>query len=106
MRPEQMIIDACTMMDDEINFTKYDLNGDKKVDCVYVFYAGFGEADNPQTTEYSNTIRPHQWDVYSATRKECIVDGMLIDHYARSNELRGVYATKPKATVGIGSFRT
>ena len=104
MRPEQMIIDACTMMDDEINFTKYDLNGDKKVDCVYVFYAGFGEADNPQTTEYSNTIWPHQWDVYSATRKECIVDGMLIDHYACSNELRGVYATKPKATVGIGSF--
>lgn len=104
LRPEEMILDACRLLDDEIDFTQYNLDGDDKVDCVYVFYAGFGEADNPETTEYKNTVWPHTWDVYTATKKKCVVDGLIIDHYACSNERRGVYSNKPKATVGIGTF--
>lgn len=104
IRPEEMIVDACKLLDEEIDYTQYNLDGDNKVDNVYVFYAGLGEADNPESTQYANTIWPHAWDLYSKGGITCRLDGLLIDHYACSNELRGVYSTYPKKPVGIGTF--
>ncbi len=104
LRPEQMVVDACKLLDSEIDFTQYNLDGDNKVDNVYVFYAGFGEADNPESITYTNTIWPHAWDLYTQGKITCRVDGLLIDHYACSNELRGIYSEYPKKPVGIGTF--
>ena len=39
-----MIIEACQLIDDEIDFTKYDTDGDGVIDNVFVFYAGQSEA--------------------------------------------------------------
>ena len=82
MRPEEMILDACKLVDDSVDFTLYDNNNDGVVDFVYVFYAGFGEADGGG----ANTIWPHQ---YFASWWETVrLDGKKIDRYACSNELR------------------
>lgn len=94
MRPEEMILDACRLVDDSVDFTLYDNNNDGVVDFVYVFYAGFGEADGGG----ANTIWPHQ---YFASWWETVrLDGKKIDRYACSNEL-SFYS---KMHDGIGPF--
>lgn len=94
MRPEEMILEACKLVDDSIDFSLYDNNNDDVVDFVYVYYAGFGEADGGGT----NTIWPHQ---YFASWWETVrLDGKKIDRYACSNEL-SFYSKKHD---GIGPF--
>ncbi len=83
--PEQMIADACEQADKNlnVNFTKYDSDGDGYVDCVYVIYAGKGEADSPQ----EDAIWPHNariedsWDDI-----ECVLDGKRVNVYVCSSE--------------------
>lgn len=111
----QMVIDACKALDGEIDFKDYDRNGDGYVDNVYVFYAGYGEAD---TAGQEDTIWPHSWEISSATAPNANVqgdplelDGVYIDRYACSNETCGIigydsnfnsiYADRPD---GIGTF--
>lgn len=97
VRPANVIIEACRKLDDEIDFSKYDLNNDGYVDNVYVYYAGYGEADS----NLSNTIWPH-----SATLREFFpgnlyaFDGKIVDRYGMSNE--SDYRTK--RTDGIATF--
>ena len=81
-RPEQALIDGCKGLDDRIDFTQYDNNGDGKVDMVFMYYAGYGEADSSD----DDAIWPHQWELTSAG-KTLILDGVAIDSYACSNEL-------------------
>lgn len=112
--PHQMIIDACKALDGEIDFKDYDRNGDGYVDNVYVFYAGYGEAD---TVGQKDTIWPHSWEISWATApnnntpgEPLELDGVYIDRYACSNETCGIigdngfdyiYADRPD---GIGTF--
>lgn len=96
LRPGLMVVEACTLLDDEIDFASYDFNGDGKVDNIYVFYAGLGEADGGG----ADTIWPHSWDITSAYRREVFLDGVQLDHYACSNELQN-YTGIPD---GIGTF--
>lgn len=94
----EMVTTACEKLDEEIDFSLYDRDGDGLIDNVYFFYAGYGEADGGG----ANTIWPHSWDVTEATKDEYIFDGVKLDHYACSNELQNV-----KGEVmpdGIGSF--
>ena len=84
VRPEKLVIDACKALDDEIDFSQYDRNEDGKIDNVYLFYAGYGEADGGG----ANTIWPHSWDLSQATFIEYYFDGVRLDHYACSNELK------------------
>ena len=96
IRPEEMVIHACYLLDDEIDFSEYDRNGDGFIDNVYIFYAGFGEADGGG----SNTVWPHSWDITSVTSQPYIHDGVRLDHYACSNELQN----RSRWMDGIGSF--
>ena len=97
MRPEQAIIDACKKLDDEIDFSRYDNDGDGYVDLVFMYYAGKGEADGGATT----TIWPHQWELSSAG-KFLQLDGKQIDSYACTNEVVGGGALMGKMC-GIGT---
>ncbi len=100
----EMVTEACKACDDLVNFADFDYNNDGMVDNIYFFYAGYGEADNPISTQYLNTIWPHAADInthYGVTLK---LDGKLINHYACSNERRGVYSDFPGQTVGYGIF--
>ena len=82
--PAQMIADACSALDSQIDFSQYDSNSDGVVDNVYVLYAGKGEADGGAP----NTIWPHQWTLRAAgiTLR---LDGKYIRSYACSAELNG-----------------
>ncbi len=84
LRPQEMIVEACNLVNDQVDFNDYDWNGDGEVDQVYVIYAGKGEADGGG----SNTVYPHEWEL-SATYSDFDIDGVHIDTYACGPELNG-----------------
>lgn len=90
-----MVVDACEILDDEVDFTQYDRDEDGLVDNIYIFYAGFGEADSRQ----ANTVWPHSWDLHYP-KADFEVDGVTVDHYACSNETD--YGRR--SPDGIGTF--
>lgn len=77
-----MIVQACEALDDEVDFSLYDCDGDGYIDNVFVFYAGEGEA----SSEDKNTIWPHSWNVSYGIQEEKKLDGVILDRYACSNE--------------------
>ena len=97
----QMIVEACQWAHDNgTDFSKYDWNGDGKVDQVYVIYAGLGEADGGTT----NTVWPHMFylSAYEGTEyyeKGLTLDGVTIDTYACGPELQGDGRNN-----GVGTF--
>lgn len=94
-KPEQMVKEACQLVDDSVDFTLYDNNNDGKVDFVYILYAGYGESDGAG----SDYIWPHNYHLtYSGVN--CVVDDKKVDNYACSNELD--YSSKKHE--GIGTF--
>jgi len=93
-RPKEMIRDACQLIDEEVDFSEYDLDGDGYIDNVYVFYPGYSQADGADP----NTIWPHAAYAYDKLRAE--FDGVKLDHYACSNEIE----LSSGNLVGIGTF--
>ncbi len=94
IRPEEMIRDACVLVDDMVDFAEFDLDGDGYIDNVYVFYPGYSQADGAAI----NTIWPHSGYAWAKHRAE--FDGVKLDKYACSNEID--LATNK--LVGIGTF--
>ncbi|MGM9860105.1 MAG: M6 family metalloprotease domain-containing protein, partial [Muribaculaceae bacterium] len=94
LRPCEMIREACTLANAEINFADYDTDGDGYVDNVYVIYAGQGEADYGE----DNTIWPHSWKLSSGLGTAPTYDGVKVDDYGCGNEW-GLDAPD-----GIGTF--
>lgn len=94
--PEAMIKEACQLVDDKIDFSIYDNNGDGYVDFVYVIYAGYGESDGAG----DDYIWPHNYNLWTYSRVNCTVDGLKVDSYACSNEL-DYFSDKHD---GIGTF--
>lgn len=92
--PEMMVVHAAQLLDDQINFSDYDMDGDGVVDNVYVFYAGQGEASYGG----ANTVWPHSYELSSATSTPYIFDGVRLNRYACSNEME---QTRPD---GVGTF--
>ncbi len=92
-RPEQMIIDAVGILDNEINYKDYDLDNDGFIDNVFVFYAGLGEA----TGGGANTVWPHQSTLGLNVRYR--YDGVFLNRYACTSELVATGKTD-----GIGTF--
>ncbi len=97
-RPGEMIREACQMADSEVNFDDYAINGE--IANLIVIYAGYGESDTPETTEYANTIWPHEWALTSQGIS-LTLDGTKIDTYACSQELMYQSGTNDPIT-GIG----
>lgn len=93
INPGGMIVDACEGLNNAIDFSKYDNDGDGYVDNVYVIYAGEGEASYGTP----DTIWPHQWTL-SEAGTSLMLDGVTVENYGCCNELdNGVVA-------GIGTF--
>ena len=80
----QMIIDACAAVGPEIDFSAYDNDGDGEVDNVFVFYAGPNESEGAG----DNYVWPHMWYVQSGAGLTYRRDGVLVDNYACTSELR------------------
>lgn len=92
--PGKMVAEACRLVDDSVDFSLYDNNGDSYVDFVYVIYAGYGEADGGA----ASTIWPHQY--YVSMYEYVRLDHKIIDLYACGNELDN----HSKKHTGIGTF--
>lgn len=94
--PEEMVIEACKLVHDSmgVDFSNYDNNHDGEVDFVYVFYAGYGEADGGD----ENTIWPHSYSM--AYYHSEYLDGKLLGKYACSNEQNYI----SKVHDGVGTF--
>ncbi|MDE5850933.1 MAG: M6 family metalloprotease domain-containing protein [Muribaculaceae bacterium] len=97
MRAHEMAIDACRLLDDEIDFSQYDRDGDGIIDNVFIFYAGKGEHDSG----IKNAVWPHSWDVAVGIPDEkFIFDGVQLNHYACTCEWPSGY----KRADGFGTF--
>lgn len=82
--PDEMIIEACKLVDDEVNFSDYDWNGDGYVEQIVVIYAGQGEANGGG----NNTIWPHEWELVETDYGKTLrLDKVRINTYACSPEL-------------------
>lgn len=93
-RPEYMVIEACRALDEDVDFSQYDRDGDGLIDNVFVFYAGMGEASGGA----ANTVWPHSADIMSWDNTPYIHDGVRINRYACTNEWTG---SRPD---GVGTF--
>jgi len=93
--PQQMIIDACTKAyENGVNFAQYDTDNDGFVDNIFVYYAGYNEAENAPAT----TIWPHRWTLANYSTK---FNSKIIYNYACTSELRGASGAN---MCGIGTF--
>lgn len=95
-RPAEMVAEACELADGEIDFSKYDMDGDGEVDNVYIFYAGYDEAE---FYDKPDVIWAHQWYVRDGAGIDCRCDGKAVNRYACSSEL-----DYKDALSGIGTF--
>ena len=72
-------------LDDQIDFSQYDHDGDGYVDNVYIYYAGVGSADSRD----AETIWPHAYDMQGWGIDVTTDDGVKIGSYTCSNEVDG-----------------
>lgn len=94
INPGQMVLDACTLLDDDIDFTQYDRDGDGVIDNVFIFYAGQGEASGGG----AETVWPHSWTLEKALGYIPELDGLKLNRYACTNEWQ---KNRPD---GVGTF--
>ncbi len=92
-RLNEFVREACIGVMNEVNFSTYDWDSDGYVDQVFLLYAGYGESDGGGAL----TIWPHEWNLYSTGYGMISLNGVLVNTYACSNEI------KPSGkTEGIG----
>ncbi len=82
----QMVVEACEQLDSEIDFAEYDRDNDGVIDNVYIFYAGEGEG----TGGAAYTVWQHAGYIEELSGQKYMFDGVQLNHYACSNEIRRV----------------
>ncbi len=94
-----LMTDACNAVDNEVDFSQYDANGDGLVDLVYIIYAG-------HSANYRGNTSTDIWPKSGTTILSKSFDGKSIRRYGVSNELAGrENKKKEKETInGIGLF--
>jgi len=80
-RIDLLLRDACTLMDDSLDFAQYDANDDGYVDVVIIIYAGYSEAFTENSPECI-------WPI-AGKRNGGTYDGKRVARYAVSAELNG-----------------
>lgn len=89
---DEMIADACRLADSDIDFSKFDYDGDGTVDNVYIFYAGYSQADGAG----ANFIWPHSSMLHKTMHLS--LDSVTVDRYACSNEVE--FSSGKQASIG------
>ena len=83
--PAELVAEACTGLDGEIDFSQYDMDGDGVCDFVFMFFAGNDEAQNPAL--YADNIWSHAY-VVDYYNDNLVLDGVRISGYACTSELK------------------
>ncbi len=86
------VYEACSKLDGEIDFSRYDSDGDGHVDMILMYFAGHNQAESQE----SGQIWPHQSSLSRSTR----YDGKRLGPYFCTSELRGAYGNQ---MCGIGT---
>ena len=79
MHSDDLVKEACQAIADTVDFSKYDSNGDKRVDLVYIIYAGYAESISGNS---SDCIWPK-----SGTMSGGTYNGISVSRYGINNEL-------------------
>ena len=100
-RYRELVSETCTMMDDSLDFSKYDADKDGNVDLVYIIYAGYGES----VSSIDSTLWPKAFVCGTDIKK----DGKYVRLAGISNELNGHpdgnYKSKSGLLInGVGLF--
>lgn len=101
--PEEIVIEACDALAEDVDFSNYDTNDDGEIDNVFIFYAGYGEADSM----LDSTIWPHSADIktFGITDNEgkpvqWFYNGKELNRYGMTCEISFKY----RRPDGIGTF--
>lgn len=85
--------EACEQLDEEINFSQYDNDGDGYVDNTFFFFAGHSQAEGAD----AGSIWPHQWSMPNGP----VLDGTRVSRYGCASEYKG---NEGAMRAGIGTF--
>lgn len=97
----RMVGEGCQGLNPQIDFSRYDNDGDGECDVVIVLYAGNGEASS-YDEDCENAVWPCQWNLTSSDfGKSLTLDGTKVDKFAVFNELNGADMSRID---GIGTF--
>lgn len=109
---KQMISEACAQAAaDKVDFSKYDNNGDKFVDLVYIIYAGYSQSISGNSDDYlwpkSGTDNFYKYDENGkeiSPLKYLIFNGCRVCRFGLNNELNDSPDSKIPSINGIGLF--
>lgn len=96
--PESMIAEACEKAKQllGVDFSVYDYNNDGDVDNVFVYYAGYNEAEGAD----ANTVWPQRSEL---ERGRVLLDGKNVIGFACTSEMSGTPKYDSRMA-GIGTF--
>lgn len=94
-QPWLMLTDAAPLVDDAVDFARFDNDGDGFVDNVFIFYAGLGQNDGGPL----EAVWPHAANIWTYYALDCTLDGVRLGSYACTNEVTGA-----GRLTGIGTF--
>ena len=97
VNPREMVREACEKakaLYPDLDFRRFDNDGDGWMDNCYIIYAGYSEA----STGNDDDMWPHSWNMGDDIFE---IDGIKIDNYSCSAELVGASGN---AIDGIGTF--
>ena len=94
-QPWLMLTDAAPLVDDAVDFSRYDNDGDGFVDNVFIFYAGQGQNDGGPL----EAVWPHAANIWTYYALDSRLDGVRLGSYACTNEVTGA-----GRMTGIGTF--
>ena len=96
--PYGMVAEAIDAAAADVDYSKYDWDGDGEVDQVFIIFAGYNQAQGAD----ENTIWPHEWKL-SATGYVRNYNGVSINTYGCSSELQGDGVYNTGILDGIGT---
>jgi len=84
----EAVKEACALLDDEVDFSQYDSDGDGDIDFVFMLYAGEGAANGSDDAIWPHHSGwRHSWYSKEGKEEECLkLDGKYFTMYACSNE--------------------
>lgn len=90
------LIAACDKLNSTVDFSKYDNDGDGLVDFIIFYFAGYDEAQCPQTSAYTKYIWSHASNISSLGKT---YDGVTLGKYFCTSELKG-YTGSTMCSIG------
>lgn len=96
--PEKALLEACALLDEEVDFSLYDKDQDGIVDLCIFYFAGYDQAAGGST----DAIWSHHWSIQDSADqadRDALFDEVKLGAYFCSSELDGNSGTRPN---GIG----